>query len=380
MKPNFKVIDAGASIHASSGPYQEIAIYVRRLLGCEYALVVAPDRDSIRVHGFAGADGAADGGLAVELISRLRDWGPVVVDDARLIAVPVTCGDHVMGVLIGYSSEPGAFTAQHLEKLTSYAPVALGIMTYASLEANSDTRTLSADELLHVFRLITIGEFSACFAHEVRNPLTLIRGHLLFIDEGLEADHPLRFHVEAIDRASQRIEEMAKRMLDFSKKRTPRSELCEIPELIADAIRFIQPYIRTKSIDIEVHLDPQLPAIEADRWQMVQAIVNILQNAADAMAEVDRRILSVSAGVEQDQVRITISDSGVGISPANISKIFEPFFTTKGDRGTGLGLYITKQVIEEHRGTVNVATSERGTSFSIGLPLHATQSGAHIPT
>src|SRR5262245_60249935 len=147
MKPNFKVIDAGASIHASNGPYQEIAIYVRRLLDCDYALVVAPDRDSIRVHGFPGSDGPAAGGLAVELCSRLREWGPVVVDDARLIAVPVTCGDHVIGVLIGYSSEPGAFTAQHLEKLTSYAPVALGILTYASLEANSDARTLTADEL-----------------------------------------------------------------------------------------------------------------------------------------------------------------------------------------------------------------------------------------
>lgn len=378
MKPHFKVIEAGASIHARNGPYQEIAIYVRRLLDCDYALVVAPDRDSIRVHGFAGADGANDGGLAVELISRLRDWGPVVVDDARLIAVPVSAGDHVMGVLIGYSSEPGAFTAEHLERLTSYAPVALGIITYASLEANSETRTMSADELLHVFRLITIGEFSACFAHEVRNPLTLIRGHLRFIDESLDVDHPLRSHVESIDRASKRIEEMAKRMLDFSKKRTPRAEPCEIPELIADAIRFVQPYIRTKSIDIEVQLDPQLPAIEADRWQMVQAIVNIIQNAADAMADVEKRVLSVSAAVEQDQVRIVISDSGTGISPVNMSRIFEPFFTTKGDRGTGLGLYITKQVIEEHRGTVNVATSERGTSFAIGLPLHGLNGGSHI--
>jgi len=347
----------------------EIAIYVRRLLDCDYALVVAPDRDSIRVHGFAGADGANDGGLAVELISRLRDWGPVVVDDARLIAVPVTAGDHVMGVLIGYSSEPGAFTAEHLERLTSYAPVALGIITYASLEANSETRTMSADELLHVFRLITIGEFSACFAHEVRNPLTLIRGHLRFIDESLDLDHPLRSHVESIDRAAKRIEEMAKRMLDFSKKRTPRAEPCEIPELIADAIRFVQPYIRTKSIDIEVQLDPQVPAIEADRWQMVQAIVNIIQNAADAMADVEKRVLSVSASVEQDQVRIVISDSGTGISPVNMSRIFEPFFTTKGDRGTGLGLYITKGLVEAHGGTIDVGRAPSGgAQFRFSLP------------
>src|SRR5947209_5611436 len=154
------------------------------------------------------------------------------------------------------------------------------------------TRTnFSADELLHFSRLITIGELSACFAHEVTNPLTLIRGHVRFVEESLPADHPLRVNFAVIERASRCIEEMAKRMLDFSKKRTRRTEACEIEELISDSVRFVQPYLRNHYIDVQVQLDPALPAVDLDRWQMVQAIINLLQNAADAMAESDKRVL-----------------------------------------------------------------------------------------
>ena len=236
--------------------------------------------------------------------------------------------------------------------------------------ARGSTRTnFSPDELLHLSRLITIGELSACFAHEVTNPLMLIRGHVRFVEESLPADHPLRINFEVIDRASRRIEEMAKRMLDFGRKRTQRTEACEIDELISDALRFIQPYLRTEYIDIQVHLDADLPTINLDRWQMVQAMVNILQNAADAMAETEKRVLSIGSSVEGNVIRILISDTGTGIAAANVRRIFEPFFTTKGERGTGLGLFITKQVVEDHKGSITVETGSRGTTFVISLPL-----------
>jgi signal transduction histidine kinase len=87
------------------------------------------------------------------------------------------------------------------------------------------------------------------------------------------------------------------------------------------------------------------------------------------MTDLDRRILSVSARVEDAHMRITISDTGTGIASGNVARIFDPFFTTKGERGTGLGLYITKQVIEAHHGTIKIQTGDRGTSFVISLPL-----------
>lgn len=370
MKAHAKAIEPTTAVRPYHGPYQEIAIHVRELLQCEYALVALLERTSIRIQGLAGQEGESYENFAMHLILRLRDWGPAVVDDAHLIVAPVSSNGTLMGALIGYSSKPSAFTTGHLEKLMTYAPVAAGMFACASVEERSQARaTLRTDGLPHFFRLITVGEFSACFAHEVRNPLTLIRGHLRLIDESLPANDPLRSNFEAIDRASLRIEEMAQRMLDFSKKRNRRTESCDVAELIADALRFVQPYVRTKFIDVHVDVEAELPAIDADRWQMVQAVVNLLQNAADAMAGADQRLLSISAGVEKKRVRILISDTGTGIAKAHLAKIFEPFFTTKGDRGTGLGLYITRQVIEEHRGTIDVQTSNRGTTFLIGLPL-----------
>jgi signal transduction histidine kinase len=370
MKRNLTVIEPHPGPHAYEGPCQEIAIHIRNLLACEYAFVTVRDAESIQIQGFVGPDGDIAPNLASNLLSRIRDCGPVIVDDARLVAVPASAGGQVLGLLIGYSSRPGAFTSQDLDKLVAYAPVASAIIANLAAESRADNgATVTTDELLHFFRLITIGELSACFAHEVKNPLTLIRGHIRLMDEEMPADHPLRKHVEAINRASSRIDEMARRMLDFSKKRARRTELCKIDELISDALRFVQPYVRTKFIDVQLRVDPLLPAINADRWPMVQAIVNTLQNAADAMMEVDRRVLTITADKVENEVRIIIADSGTGIAPLNIQRIFEPFFTTKGDKGTGLGLYITKQVVEDHHGNVTVQTGNGHTSFTISLPL-----------
>jgi len=372
MKPDFKVIERPEKAQVDWGPYEEIAFYVRQLLNCDYALVALTDKSSIRVHCFAG-EVANNGGLAEDLLLQLRDWAPVIVDDGRLIAVPVSSGEAVVGVLVGYASEAGTFSSEHLEKLKAYAPVAACMIVNVGRETDNTVAkpTFRPDELFHFFRLITIGEFSACFAHEVRNPLTLIQGHVRCITENLTADHPMRSNVDAIDRASRRIEDMAKRMLDFSKKRTCHAELCDIRDLISDALRFVQPYIRVSLTNVEAHFDPNLPQLELDRWQMLQAIVNILQNASDAMANSQRRVLSIDAIARERCVEIIVSDTGTGISAAHLSKIFEPFFTTKNERGTGLGLYITKQVVEEHRGTVRVESSNQGTTFTISLPLYA---------
>jgi len=228
----------------------------------------------------------------------------------------------------------------------------------------------SNEDLLHVARLVTVGELSACFAHEVFNPLMLIRGHLRFIDEGLAPDHPARINFEVIDRASRRIEDMARRMLDFSRKRSSEPEACDVGELIADSLRFVQPYLQEQYADVKVSIAAGLPRVQVDRGQMVQAMVNLLQNAAEAMSNSDVRNLSVVVNCDGNTFRISVGDSGRGIERDDLSHIFTPFFTTKGERGTGLGLYITRKIVEEHHGTISVKTGSRGTTFVISLPLH----------
>ena len=370
MSRNLKVVEPNIATMARSGPYPEIAVHVRNLLKCDYAFVAIPEKNSIRIQAFAGAEPERAGNIAAGLVEKLRGWGPEIADDSRLIAVPMSSGGYWIGALVGYCSKSGsAFTDDDLEKLVAYSHVAVGLIANAAAEIGRTKTSFGTDELLHFSRLITIGELSACFAHEVTNPLTLIRGHLRFAEESLAPDNPLRTHLEVIDKASSRIEEMAKRMLDFSKKRKRGTKRCNIAEVISDALRFVQPYFKNHFIDVHVQLESQLPILKTDRWQMIQAIVNILQNAADAMAEVDRRAVTIAARADANHMDISITDTGKGIAPGNVSQIFEPFFTTKGELGTGLGLYITKRVIEDYRGTVHVETGPRGTTFVISLPL-----------
>jgi signal transduction histidine kinase len=343
-----------------------MALRIRELLGCDYALVAVPENDSIRIQAIAGDQPDQPVNLAADVISRLRDWGPVVVDDARMIAVPVRRGNEIVGILVGYSREPGTFTTGDLRTLLDYSNIAAEVLPIVPGQTRT---TFTMDELLHFSRLITIGELSACFAHEVTNPLTLIRGHLRFVQDSLPSDHPVRLNLDVIDRASSRIEEMARRMLDFSRKRRQRMEPCDVAEIVSDALRFVQPYTRPHFPEIQLHLQPGLPALRADRWQIVQALVNLVQNATDAMALVETRVLTIAARTEGTQLVITISDTGTGVAATDIDRIFDPFFTTKGERGTGLGLYITKQVIDGHKGTIKFQSDRRGTSFVISLPL-----------
>ena len=371
MKPIIKFIEPARILQQPyCGPYQDVAVSVRELLDCDYALVALPDKEAIRIQGFAGQDTELYGNPAARLFSQLSDWGPIVVDEARVIVAPVGSQNRILGVLIGYSARPGTFTAGDLKKLMTYSRIAESILIDAERQSIAPNRsTLTTDDLLHLSGLITMGELSACFAHDVANPLTLLRGHLRFVSEGLSENDPLRGNIEAINRASRRIEEMAKRMLAFSKRKTNCTELCDISDVLSEALRFVQPYFRTRFIDIQFHVDPQLPKIPADPGRLIQMIVNLLQNAADAMGDVDLRILAITVSCELTTMRIVISDTGGGIEPDNLRRIYDPFFTTKGSKGTGLGLYITKQIIEQHRGSITVQTGDRGTSFVISLPL-----------
>ncbi len=238
-----------------------------------------------------------------------------------------------------------------------------------AMEAPAGKAPLTTEELSHMSRLITIGELTACFAHETTNPLMLIRGHLRMIEENLPEDHPIRTNFEVIDRASRRIEDMAKRLLDFSRKRSTQSERCDVGPLINEALGFVQTYIHAQNVEVQLQIETRMPQVRMDRWRIVQALVNLFQNAADAMSQSEFRTLRVRAECEAGRLRITVTDTGHGILPADMQRVFEPFFTTKGERGTGLGLYVTQRVVEEHGGTLKLQNSDRGATFVISLPL-----------
>jgi signal transduction histidine kinase len=196
----------------------------------------------------------------------------------------------------------------------------------------------------------------------------LIRGHLRLLDDRLTPDHPLRSNFDVIERATRRIEELGKRMLDFGRKQPPKIELCDAAELVAEALRFMQPYFNGQQIEVQIQFEADVAKLQVNRWQMVQAFVNLMQNAADAMSQSERRVLTIAVGADGNYLRISISDTGHGIAPSDLPHVFHPFFTTKGERGTGLGLFIVRRVVEEHNGSISVQTNDRGTNFVLVFP------------
>src|SRR5262245_1660733 len=186
MSQVLKVIAPRTANSGPESPYHQIALQVRDVLRCEYAIVATPEDDSVRVQAVVGGEAGSSSQFAVNLISKLPDLKPIVLDDACLVSVPVLRNQTVIALLVGYSSAHGNFTRDHLQRLVAFSHIAVGLLERASPPPDGSARTaLSASELFHFSRLITIGEMSACFAHEVTNPLMLIRGHLRFVEEGL---------------------------------------------------------------------------------------------------------------------------------------------------------------------------------------------------
>ncbi len=226
-----------------------------------------------------------------------------------------------------------------------------------------------AVQLTHLSRLVMIGELSACFAHDVANPLMLIKEYLRLIDEETSTDDPVRGHIVAATAASDRIGQLASRMLDFSRKQPSRIEKCDAGAVIDDAFRFVHPYLLLRGASFEVDTEDESTAISVDRNMLVQVLINLFQNAADAMDGCPQRRMRVNVVNESAEVRIQVSDTGRGIAESDLDRVFEPFFTTKGDLGTGLGLYITRRiVVDELQGRIKVESNLPDTVFTISLP------------
>lgn len=250
------------------------------------------------------------------------------------------------------------------------ASVGERLMSAAPGQSSSGSPLPDGQDLLHVARLVTIGEVAACVAHDLMQPLQTIRGHITMLNEALPPGDPIRAPLAAISKAEHRITDLGRRLLAYSRKREVHLGNCDIGEIVDDAIRFSEPYLTDRNVQVEVIIQENIPPLHVDRWQIVQAIVNLVQNAVDAMAECSFRFLSVSVRRESDDVRIAVTDTGHGIPKEDLPKIFMPFFTTKGEHGTGLGLFILRRVVDSHHGGITVQSTASGTTFVVSLPLH----------
>lgn len=227
-------------------------------------------------------------------------------------------------------------------------------------------------ELAHHQRLETIGTLTSSIAHEFNNLLTPIMGYSILVLEHLpEEDSESYDNMLEIYNASRKAKEIISRLSDLSRK-NPSSAFQDIsPDALVQRALTVTAPARPKQVEVETHLDCAQAVLRCNELQISQMLLNLILNAFQAM-EAAGGLLTISTAARAGAVLLQVEDTGPGIPPEVQEKMFEPFFTTKETgKGTGLGLAIVRQVVEDHRGTIEVTSAPgQGTRFTLSFPLY----------
>lgn len=217
-------------------------------------------------------------------------------------------------------------------------------------------------------RLANLGLVSASAAHEIKNGLVAISTFVdLLLQKGEDEEMA---HV--VRRELKRIDSLVTQMLRFAAPKPTVFAAVKIHELINHSLRLLEHQMSGRMITLTRQFQAEADTLRADESQLQQAFMNVLLNAVEAIGSNGE--LAVATEIAEDKngsrwLKISIRDTGSGVSPENLSRLFEPFFTTKKN-GTGLGLAITRRIVEEHRGTIDVKSeARRGSTFVISLLL-----------
>jgi signal transduction histidine kinase len=226
-------------------------------------------------------------------------------------------------------------------------------------------------------QLASIGQLAAGVAHEINNPLALINetaGYvkdLFSIKKQYKDDAELVEHIDSILDAVARCGAITRQLLGFSRRFDVQTQPIDLRDMVADVINFHKKEAEYRNIGIHVDIPETIPLIETDRGKLQQVILNLVNNAFQAID--DGCFLDVRAEmVGPEQVRLFIRDNGCGIPEDHLNKVFEPFFTTKKEgQGTGLGLSITYGLVQKLHGTITVQSKTgQGTTFVVTLPVN----------
>jgi PAS domain S-box-containing protein len=243
-------------------------------------------------------------------------------------------------------------------------------------QAEEALRQAQAD-LAHVSRVTTMGEMTASLAHEVNQPIAAAVTNANTCVRWLAADTPnleeARAAAMRIVKDGRRAGEIISRIRLLFKKGTPQRELVDVNEVIREMIVLLRGETTRYSISVRTELAADLPQVMGDRVQLQQVLMNLMVNGIDAMKDADstRELIIKSQRAETEHLLISVSDTGVGLPPQQAEQIFNAFFTTK-PHGTGMGLRISRSIIESHGGRLwAVDNSPRGASFCFTLPTKA---------
>ena len=276
-----------------------------------------------------------------------------------LLSVPMIARGRAIGVLNTYKSTRHRFAESEIQLLSSMADLAAIAIENARLY---EQMMVLEERIRRIEKLGVLGELSVGVAHEIRNPLTIIK----MLVHGLRAEYEENQDMGIIASEIDRMNGIVTRFLNYARPAESVSEEVDLNVLLDGTVQLVGHRIRRQQIEVERRYE-ELPTVQADPDQIEQVLLNLLLNALDAMPE--GGMLSFTTRAVDGYVEARIRDTGPGIPEEIRDHLFQPFITTKSD-GLGLGLSIVRRIVDEHHGDVRVEADDgTGTEFILTLPI-----------
>jgi signal transduction histidine kinase len=282
-----------------------------------------------------------------------------------LLSVPLMLSGTVIGALNVYTGKLHRYSKQDINILQTLASLAAVAIANARLHE----KTVAAEEQLRqTERLSALGLLAAEVAHEIRNPLTVMKMLFHSLDLKFPAADPRGRDAEVVAEKMDQLNRIVDRLLTYARSTEPKLEAVDVNELLDDVLLLTRRKLQHQKIECRTELAAELPRIRADRGQIEQACLNLILNAVEAMP--DGGTLTLRTAAKPSFVQLTFTDTGQGMTKQQQQRLFEPFLTTK-QSGTGLGLAIVQKiVVDAHRGRIELDSAPgRGTTFRVLLPV-----------
>jgi two-component system NtrC family sensor kinase len=289
------------------------------------------------------------------------------------LCVPLISKNQLRGILtLTEKSSNLPFTDSDLEFLSvltgQFTPAVENAILYESQKNMNLELRRTQKQLIQSEKLAALGQLSASIAHEINNPLGIIKNYLLILSESMTEGDARQLNLKAVKEEVDRIARIVKSLLDFCRPKIESMSLLDMADIINQTASLVEKQFLKGKIVIKKSLPKNLPKVKGFDDEIKQVFLNLLMNSKDFMPQGGE--ISISAYQSDDTVEIEFSDTGCGIPEENISRVFEPFFTTKDEgEGTGLGLWICYGIIQRHGGTIAARSKDKGTSFLITLPI-----------
>jgi signal transduction histidine kinase len=307
------------------------------------------------------------------------------------MCVVIREGVKILGIIDVESSSRNAFTHNDFMALESLAGILASVITSADqyqrlqvmitqlrstqveLRTRMEAQRSAENRLIQAAKLAAVGEMAAGIAHELNNPLTSVTGFAELALDEIPEESEMRKDLEIVLREALRARSVVRRLLDFARQSESVRARASLNEIVEDVVALSKHLIHSGGVKLNLDLEVALPWVLVDVNQMKQVLLNLVHNALQAMPSGgEMKILTETVSRNnRDWVVVSVLDTGVGITQAELARIFEPFYTTKGNRGgTGLGLSVTYGIVTDHGGQIDVESQPgKGSKFTVWLPL-----------